>query len=764
MRRGREAVRAVVACLLALAGVFALPAPTQAAGPEVVTGTYHKLHLDKIPAGRIVDVVVSQGKAYEVHLPPGARPRSGAEVRVTGQVTGDSVAATSVQELAAPAAPTAAATGTRRLLVIDLAWGTQTLDTTRETATAFVFGDDASRRSTAQYYQDVSYGQLTWTGDVTPTLTIPDPGGCGATDAYAIAAAADEAATAAGFTPSSYDNVMYNVPAPACAGTFTGLGEISGRRSWVVNGLANLNDGYARMIPAHELGHNLGLWHGHGLECGPQLPTPACLASTGAKSEYGSSYDLMGNNWTSDDADAVNSPAFPQLLGLGWIDGRYDDVSDPGVSGGQDYDVAPIEQTTGRVGLRIATSKRVYYVEYRQPLGQDSFLTRFPAATSGVLISMRDDTPGGDNGPLALDTTPDSSTSSPYGWNCSDLASYCDFFDAGLGAGRTFTDLDGRFTLTVVSTGPAGAVVHLDWAGQAAAAINWAANPSVDFDGDHRTDLGSLYRGRSPADSLWFGPASSAATTFQIYFGATSDVPVPGDYDGDGRTDAVIYRPSTGLWYGPRTGAAQIVIQMNLGQPGDVPIPGDYDGDGKTDPAIYRPSTGLFFAVLSGGGTKSQTFGAPGDVPVPRDYDGDGKTDFAIYRPNASNGLGLWYAPLSGGGVYQIYFGAAADVPVPGDYNGDRKAEAMIFRPSTGLWYGPYNGGGGLFQLTLGQAGDVPIPGYYDHDQSLDPAVYRKSTGLWFSLLSGGGLARVDGLGDVGDVPVQKRPTLAGGS
>jgi hypothetical protein len=289
--------------------------------------------------------------------------------------------------------------------------------------------------------------------------------------------------------------------------------------------------------------------------------------------------------------------------------------------------------------------------------------------------------------------------------------------------------------------------------------INWAANPSVDFNGNRITDLGALYRGLSPADSLWYAPG-----TFQIYFGATTDIPVPGDYDGDGNTDAVIFRPGTGLWYGPRTGAAQIVIQMNLGQSGDIPIPGDYDGDGKTDPAIWRPSTGLFFAALSGGGSKSTTFGVPTDVPVPRDYDGDGKTDFAIYRQDATpDHLGLWYSPLSGGGVYQIYFGAPGDKPVPGDYNGDERAEAVIFRESTGLWYGPFNGAPGLFQLILGGSGDVPIPGYYDNNLSVDPAIYRKSNGLWFALLSGGGTARVDGLGQPTDVPIQKRPALAGG-
>ena len=292
---------------------------------------------------------------------------------------------------------------------------------------------------------------------------------------------------------------------------------------------------------------------------------------------------------------------------------------------------------------------------------------------------------------------------------------------------------------------------------------NLAAAGSVDFDGDGKTDLGALYRPSSPGEALWFAMASGGGSPFQIFFGASADVPLPGDYDGDRKTDAVVYRPTTGLWYGATTGAAATAVQMPLGQPGDIPIPGDYDGDGKTDPAIWRPSTGLFFAMLSGGGVKSATLGAPTDVPVPRDYDGDGKTDFAIYRAAGKGEQGLWSAQLSGGGVYELHLGSPGDIPVPGDYNGDGRAEGAIFRPSTGLWYGPYNGAAGALQLILGGPGDVPIPGYYDSDLKLDPAYYRKASGLWFALDSGGGVSRVDALGLPTDVPVQKRPTLAGG-
>jgi hypothetical protein len=285
-----------------------------------------------------------------------------------------------------------------------------------------------------------------------------------------------------------------------------------------------------------------------------------------------------------------------------------------------------------------------------------------------------------------------------------------------------------------------------------------------DFDGDGVTDAG-IFRPSQLPNPLWYAPQSGGGA-FQIYFGASEDIAVPGDYDGDGKTDAVIYRPSTGLWYGPRTGAASIVIQMVLGQNGDIPIPCDYDGDGASDPAIFRPSDGLWYGVKRDGSAVvlNTHFGQTGDIPVPADYDGDGKCDAGIYRgsmiPNA-----LWYAILSGGGVFQIYFGGSGDIPVPADYDGDGKADAAIFRPSSGLWYGPRTGGNTIvIQLVLGQNGDIPIPADYDGDTLIDPAIYRPSTGLFYGVrVQNGAVVLNTNLGQVsGDTATPKRPSYPG--
>ena len=114
------------------------------------------------------------------------------------------------------------------------------------------------------------------------------------------------------------------------------------------------------------------------------------------------------------------------------------------------------------------------------------------------------------------------------------------------------------------------------------------------------------------------------------------DVPVSGDFDGDGLSDPGAYTALTGEW---RLWLSSIryrpAAPMFWGMQEDVPVPADYDGDGRADLAVFRPSTGTWSIVASNHGTPSRLeirWGRLGDSPMPFDYDHDGRADLALQR------------------------------------------------------------------------------------------------------------------------------------
>jgi uncharacterized repeat protein (TIGR03803 family) len=266
-----------------------------------------------------------------------------------------------------------------------------------------------------------------------------------------------------------------------------------------------------------------------------------------------------------------------------------------------------------------------------------------------------------------------------------------------------------------------------------------------DFDGDGKADI-TVYR---PTTFSWY-TSGSLGSNNQHYLGEPGDIPVPADYEGSGLTNRAVYQPSNGWWDIPLLDGQ--FISRRWGLPGDVPVPADYNGDGKTDIAVFRPSTGQWFIILSTTQTAiTFTWGGPGDVPVPADYDGYGKSDLAVWRPST----GTWYVIQSATqtGAY-VTWGGGGDIPVPSDYDGDGKADIAVFRPSTGEWL--------IVQSTThtqmtpvprwGGGGDIPVPGDYDGDGKTDIAVFRPSTGEWYivgmPVLTWGG---------AGDIPILGR-------
>ncbi len=362
-------------------------------------------------------------------------------------------------------------------------------------------------------------------------------------------------------------------------------------------------------------------------------------------------------------------------------------------------------------------------------------------ATNGcnftISSSSQNFTASGGNGSFNV------TTAAGCAWTAQSNAAWLTTTSSGNGNGNVNYSVAANASTTQrTATITAGGQIHT--VTQAGTVAPTARRP-FDFDGDGKTDI-SIFR---PSAGEWWYSKSSNGGNAALQFGTSTDKLTPADFTGDGKTDIAFWRPSTGFWFVLRSEDSSF-LSFPFGTTGDVPFVGDFDADGKADPGVFRPSTLTWFISKSTGGTIIQTFGATGDLPVVADYDGDGKSDIAIYRPS----VGEWWIQRSGNNsVYAFQFGNSTDKPVQGDYTGDGKADAAFFRPSNGFWFILRSEDSSFFSVPFGTSGDVPSPGDYDGDGKFDTAVFRPSNVTWFINRTSAGIL-IATFGAAGDVSV----------
>lgn len=205
-----------------------------------------------------------------------------------------------------------------------------------------------------------------------------------------------------------------------------------------------------------------------------------------------------------------------------------------------------------------------------------------------------------------------------------------------------------------------------------------------------------------------------------------------------------------------RTGAeAELAIRF-ANRTGDVPLIGDFDGDGRAEPCAFRNGR-LRCDLDHRGGLAEDSLDLRGvtksaDVPSFGDVSGDGRADLCLRRGNR------WHCNTSRRPDtvdLVLSFGLSSDDALMGDVDGDGHADLCVvrggaFRCDTGR-----DGGAAEVLIAFGQPGDRALLGDFDGDGRDDPCVLHGTQFLCDTAHDGGAAeGSLSLFSAAGDVPL----------
>lgn len=375
-------------------------------------------------------------------------------------------------------------------------------------------------------------------------------------------------------------------------------------------------------------------------------------------------------------------------------------------------------------------------------------------------ISAKQITAGVLGTPNAVQVTVSPNTSAASRSGYVDLAGYDSFSNRYVYAGTIQVTQAGSSGLTVSDTSWVNSKPYAaTWTTHVQSNTSWKVTTpdwitmtSGSMNGSSNVTFSMTANGSSSARSgtITFTTLTQpvATTTIGVVQQGTSavgsevnDIPLAGDWNGNGTDTVGLYRPSNQTFYlrnSNTSGGADITTKY--GNPGDIPIVGDWNGNGKTSIGVYRPSNATFYLrnniTTNGAGDIVAQYGVIGDKPVVGDWNGDGKTTIGVYRPSNST---FYLRNSNTGGVGDIssWYGNASltNVPISGDWNGDGKTSIGLWLPrdpsgATSMFYLSNDNRLAAITTWYGDStvGHVPVVGDWDGNRTT-------TLGVWSPLI-----------------------------
>jgi hypothetical protein len=212
------------------------------------------------------------------------------------------------------------------------------------------------------------------------------------------------------------------------------------------------------------------------------------------------------------------------------------------------------------------------------------------------------------------------------------------------------------------------------------------------------------------------------------YGGDPSDLPVAGDWNGDGVDTIGIYRSNSGVYSLSDSNTTPTTnYSLVFGDPGDTPFAGRWTASMTHDGVgVYRNSNGILYqkeALTTGFSDYFAIFGNPGDKGFAGDWNSDGLDSIGVYRSSTAT----WYltnnSTPSGITFSDVSYGwnIGTNLPLAGDWDGNLVSTGGEYDPATSVFllnnangaptaviYAVFGSGDGLPIAGKWVAGSVP--------------------------------------------------------